>query len=68
MNRKRVMGIALLVAALIVLAGGGLTLFLGHMKTGIGLFVLALIVIGGGLFTIFSSSSAERGRLDTEWM
>ena len=67
MSRKRIMGIALLVAAILVLAGGGFTLLAGHMKSGIGLFVLGVVVIGGGLFTIFSRSSDAGGRLDTEW-
>lgn len=68
MSRKRMIGIALLVAAILVVAGGAFTLLAGHMKTGIGLFVLGVVVIGAGLFSIFSRSSDAGGRLDTEWI
>jgi hypothetical protein len=67
MNRKRVMGIVLLVGAIVVLAGGGFTLVAGHTKSGIGLFVLGVIVVGAGLFYIISSFLGERVQLDTDW-
>ena len=54
------MVIALLIGAVIVVAGGSFTLLNGHMKTGIGLIVLGVIVIAAGLFTFFSRPSAER--------
>ena len=60
MSRKKIMGIALLIGAVIVVAGGSFTLLNGHMKTGIGLIVLGVIVIAAGLFTFFSRPSAER--------
>ncbi len=67
MSRKKMLGLALLIGALIVFAGGGFTLVAGHMKTGIGLFVLGVIVIAGGIYTILSRSASEEGQLDTEW-
>ncbi len=54
------MEIALLIGAVIVVAGGSFTLLTGHTKTGIGLIVLGVIVIAAGLFTFFSRPSAER--------
>jgi hypothetical protein len=67
MNRKRVLGIVLLVGAIVVLAGGAFTLVAGHTKSGIGLFVLGIIVVGVGLFSIISSFLGERVQLDTDW-
>ncbi len=67
MSRKRMMGLALLVGAIVVTAAGGITLHLGHVKSGIGLMVLGVIVIAGSLFTIISGSPAEERQLDTEW-
>lgn len=67
MSRKRMMGLALLIGALVVFAGGGLTLYLGHMKTGIGLFVLGVLVIAGGIYTVISRSSTEEVQADTAW-
>ena len=67
MNRKRVMGIVLLVGAIVVLAGGGFTLASGHVKSGIGLFVLGVIVVGAGLYSVITGSSGEEVRLDTDW-
>jgi len=60
MSRKKIMGIALLIGAVIVVAGGSFTLLNGHIKMGIGLIVLGVIVIAAGLFTFFSRPSAER--------
>ena len=67
MSRKRMMGLALLVGALVVFAGGGFTLVAGHMKTGIGLFVLGVLVIAGGIYTVISRSSTEEVQTDTAW-
>jgi hypothetical protein len=67
MNKKRVMGLVLLIGALVVFAGGAFTLVGGHMKSGIGLFVLGVIVVGAGLFYIISSFLGERVQLDTDW-
>ena len=67
MSRKKLMGLALLIGAIVVLAGGGITLLLGHVKTATGLFVLGVIVIAVGLFNVLSRSSTERGRPDMEW-
>ena len=67
MNKKRVLGIVLLVGAIVVLAGGAFTLVAGHMKTGIGLFVLGVVVIGAGLYSVITGSSAEEVQLDTDW-
>jgi membrane protein YqaA with SNARE-associated domain len=67
MNRKRVMGIVLLIVAIVVLAGGAFTLVAGHMKTGIGLFVLGVVVIGAGLYSVITGSSREGVQLDTDW-
>ena len=60
MSRKKIMEIALLIGAVIVVAGGSFTLLNGHIKMGIGLIVLGVIVIAAGLFTFFSRPSAER--------
>jgi hypothetical protein len=67
MNRKRVLGIVLLVGAIVVLAGGAFTLVAGHTKSGIGLFVLGVVVIGAGLYSVITGSSAEEVQLDTDW-
>lgn len=67
MSRKKVLGLVLLVGAIVVLAGGGYSLFTGHVKTGIGLLVLGVIVVGAGLFNIISSFLGERVQLDTDW-
>jgi membrane protein YqaA with SNARE-associated domain len=66
MNKKRVLGIVLLVGAIVVLAGGAFTLVAGHTKSGIGLFVLG-VVIGAGLYSVITGSSAEEVQLDTDW-
>ncbi len=68
MSRKKMMGIALLIGAVIVVAGGSFTLLNGHTKIGIGLVVLGVIVIAAGLFTFFSRSSSEKVQLDRDWM
>ncbi|HEX6477500.1 MAG TPA: hypothetical protein VF043_01550 [Ktedonobacteraceae bacterium] len=67
MNRKRVIGIVLLVGAIVVLAGGAFTLTGGHVKSGIGLFVLGVIVVGAGLYSVITASSGEKVQLDTDW-
>ena len=67
MSRKRIMGFVLLVGALVVFAGGGFTLYSGHVKTGIGLFVLGVLVIAGGIYTVVSGTSADEGLADTAW-
>ncbi len=68
MSRKKMTGIALLIGAVIVLAGGAIALLSDHMKTGYGLLVIGVIVIGVGLFTFFRSPSNEGVQLDREWM
>jgi heme A synthase len=60
MSRKKVMSIVLFIGAVIVLAGGGFSLFSGHNKTGLGLLVLGVIALVLGLVTFFSSTAEER--------
>jgi drug/metabolite transporter (DMT)-like permease len=68
MSRKKVIGIALLIGAIIVGAGGSFTLLTGHNKTGLGLIVLAIIVLALSLYTFFSRSTADKYQVDKEWM
>jgi uncharacterized membrane protein YfcA len=68
MSRKKVIGIALLIGAVIVGAGGSVTLLAGHVKTGWGLIVLGIVVLATSLYTFFSRSSAEKYQVDREWM
>jgi uncharacterized membrane protein YfcA len=68
MSRKKVIGIALLIGAIIIGAGGSFTLLSGHNKTGLGLIVLGIIVLALSLYTFFSRSSAEKYQVDREWM
>jgi len=68
MSRKKMTGVALSIGALIVLAGGGFALLLGHMKSGVGLLAIGVILIGVGLFTFLRPSSNEGVQLDREWM
>ena len=68
MSRKKVIGIALLIGAIIVGAGGSFTLLTGHTKTGLGLIVLGVIVLAVSLYTFFSRSTAEKYQVDREWM
>jgi hypothetical protein len=66
MSRKKMIGIALWIGAIIVVAGGIFALLAGHIKTGWGLIILGVIAIAVGLGTFFSRSSEEQ--LDKEWM
>jgi len=68
MSGKKMLGIALWIAALIAIAGGSFTLLAGHPKTGIGLIILAVIAIAGGLVTFFSRSSSGKEQPDREFM
>lgn len=68
MSRKKVIGIALLIGAIIVGAVGSFTLLTGHNKTGLGLIVLGIIVLALSLYTFFSRSTAEKYQVDREWM
>jgi drug/metabolite transporter (DMT)-like permease len=68
MSRKKVISIALFIGAIIVLAGGGFSLFSGHDKTGIGLLVLGVIAIAVGLGAFFSRSTPEEGQPYREWI
>ncbi|HEU0001532.1 MAG TPA: hypothetical protein VFQ36_11560 [Ktedonobacteraceae bacterium] len=68
MSKKRITGIALLVGAVLVLVVGGIVWLNGHDKSGMGLLGLGVILIGVGTFTFFSRASAEKVRLDREWM
>jgi hypothetical protein len=55
--------------AVIVLAGGGFSVFSGHNKTGIGLLILGVITITVGIGIFFSSSSsAEETEPYREWI
>jgi hypothetical protein len=68
MSKKRMIGIALLVGAVVVLAIGGVVWLSGHDKSGIGLLGLGVVLVGIGAFTFFSRASAEKVQLDREWM
>jgi uncharacterized membrane protein YfcA len=68
MSRKKVIGIALLIGAIIVGAIGSFTLYSGHNKTGLGLIVLGIIVLALSLYTFFSRSATEKYQVDREWM
>lgn len=68
MSRKKVLGIALLIGAIIIGAGGSFTLLTGHNKTGLGLIVLGIIVLALSLYTFFSRSTAEKYQVDRDWM
>ena len=68
MSQKKRLGIILLIGAVVVLAGGGIALLLGHMKTGGGLIALGVIVIAIGLFTFFSRSTVKVELPGKEWM
>jgi uncharacterized membrane protein YfcA len=68
MSRKKVIGIALLIGAILIAAGGSFTLLAGHNKTGLGLIVLGIIVLAVSLYTFFSRSTAEKVQLDREWI
>jgi hypothetical protein len=67
MSRKKMTAIALLIGAVIVLAGGSFALLSDHMKTGYGLLVLGVILMGVSLFTFFRPPN-EGVQLDREWM
>ncbi len=68
MSRKKVLGIAFLIGAIIIGAGGSFTLLTGHNKTGLGLIVLGIIVLALSLYTFFSRSTAEKYQVDRDWM
>lgn len=68
MSRKKLIGIALFVGAIVVLAGGAFSMYSGHMKSGIGLIVLGVIFIAVGLATFLSRSTTKVGQLDREWI
>jgi hypothetical protein len=68
MSKKRMTGVALLVGAVVVLVLGGVFWLTGHDKSGIGLLGLGVVIVGIGAFTFFSHASAEKVRLDREWM
>jgi drug/metabolite transporter (DMT)-like permease len=68
MSRKKVIGIALLIGAILIGAGGSFTLHAGHNKTGLGIIVLGIIVLALSLYTFFSRSTAEKYQVDREWM
>jgi heme A synthase len=59
MSSKKVRSIVILIGAVIVLAGGGFSLFAGHTKTGVGLLVLGVIALAVGLVTFFSSPTED---------
>src|SRR6266487_3331731 len=54
MSRKKIMEIALLIGAVIVVAGGSFTLLTGHTKPAIGLIVLPVTLIADGPSTILT--------------
>ena len=62
------MGLVLLIAAIIIAAGGSFTLLAGHNKTGLGLIVLGVIALTASIYTFFSRSTAEKYQVDREWM
>ena len=68
MSGKKLISIALFVGAIVVLAGGAFSMYLGHMKTGMGLFVLGVIFIAFGLVTFLSRSTTQVAKLDKEWI
>ena len=68
MSRKKLIGIALFVGAIVVLAGGAFSMYLGHMKTGWGLIVLGVIFIAVGLVNFLSRSATQVGKLEKEWI
>lgn len=69
MSRKKMIGIALLIGAIILGAAGGYWwLVADHVKSGMGIVVLGVIVLAVGLFTFFSRSTSEKIQLDREWM
>ena len=68
MSRKKLTSIALFVGAIVVLAGGAFSMYLGHMKSGVGLIFLGVIFIATGLVTFLSRSTTEVGQLDKEWI
>jgi len=57
MSRNKMIGIALWIGAIIVIAVGIFTLLANHIKTGWGLIILGVIAIAVGLGTFFSRSS-----------
>ena len=67
MSRKKLLGISLFVAAIVVLAVAAFTMYAGHMKSGIGLIVLGVIVIAAGLGIFLSRSTPHASQLDREW-
>lgn len=69
MSRKKMIGIALLIGAIILGAAGSAWWLVGdHVKSGIGIIALGVIVLAVGLFTFFSRSTSEKIQLDREWM
>ncbi len=60
MSRKRVIGIVLCIAAVVVLAVGAFNLYSGHTKSGIGLLALGILAIAIGVGSFFSATAAER--------